>query len=369
MKLILHIGTPKTGSTALQRYFNVNHESLKRVGIHYVSPDPPKTVNAIVDAVCDCPDTVVRGFFNSNVEVALRKGAHTMIVSAENFYGMTVVESLRRRRPWAEGHDRESVLVHRLRRLVPDTIADHQVVCYVRRPDRFAESWYNQHVKGSSLFTGTFEDFLRIVSPILSYGSYLGIWADAFGQKKCTVRVYETVGNVVTDFVRNVLQVDDSRFSRQPHFPNERMSRELLEFKRMRNATLTQRDKDIEYRALPLLERRLTLAEISSYQEFLSPHQRAELLDGLACELETLQSSFGLPPFPRFDLEAAKASWKSYPGLELGRQQELERQYSRITRLLRFRLGRLYLRLGGEPYAASALGGALLDATRQSKCE
>ena len=38
MKLILHIGTHKTGTTALQRFLHSNREPLAVQGIHYATP-------------------------------------------------------------------------------------------------------------------------------------------------------------------------------------------------------------------------------------------------------------------------------------------------------------------------------------------
>ena len=44
MKLILHIGTHKTGSTALQQFLSANPHSLSDRGIHYAVP--PKAIKA-----------------------------------------------------------------------------------------------------------------------------------------------------------------------------------------------------------------------------------------------------------------------------------------------------------------------------------
>ena len=87
-------------------------------------------------------------------------------------------------------------------------------------------------------------------------------------------------------------------------------------------------------------------AEPGYYQAFLSPDHRGELLDELSDEMAALQSSFGLPSFPDFDLEAAKATWRPYPGLAPARRQMLERQYSHINRRVRFRVERFLARSG-----------------------
>ena len=87
MKLILHIGTHKTGSTALQQFLYRNPDSLAKVGIHYAVPPSAWKASFIVHLLRATDPRGIRDFFTSNIEHARRKNAHTIIVSAENFYG------------------------------------------------------------------------------------------------------------------------------------------------------------------------------------------------------------------------------------------------------------------------------------------
>ena len=75
----------------------------------------------------------------------------------------------------------------------------------------------------------------------------------------------------------------------------------------------------------------LCRGEPDSYQDFLSPDDRAELLSRLQPELNGLQASYGVPAFPPFDLESAKGIWSPYPGLGRERRQEIELHYDRIN--------------------------------------
>ena len=94
-------------------------------------------------------------------------------------------------------------------------------------------------------------------------------------------------------------------------------------------------------------EMELRKNEPDSYQDFLSPHERAEFLRLLQPEMEALQASYDVPPFPPFDPESAKANWSPYPGLERQRRQEIELHYDPINRRVAFRFERLTLRSAG----------------------
>jgi hypothetical protein len=342
MKLVLHIGTHKTGSTALQRHLHVNHVLLGKFGIHYAAPNSALMSNAVADALAAGRVEVVREFFDRQVEMANRTGARAVLVSAENFYGMTFVSALRRKRLCSDAIEQERALVRQLDHLIPSSIIDREIVCYVRRPDHFAESWYNQHIKGSSLFDGSFAEFLRIIQPTLSYNSMLRLWADTFGRDKCLVRIYEECsGDICTDFLRNVLEVDEKKCVRESNHANERLSRELVEFKRTKNTSMTHSDKANEYRVFSILEKRLAQPrwEARQYQDFLTPQERADLLNDLTSEMSGLQREYNLRPFPTFDLETAARGWTPYPGLSSARRDELEREYRKIQRSWKLRIG------------------------------
>lgn len=348
MKLILHIGTHKTGSTALQRFLSANPHSLSDLGIHYAAPPRAIKASLLVHLVNINDQRRIRQFLISHIESARRKRAHTLIVSAEGFYAMALVPALCRGQPCADLLDRDHVSINRLHASIPGHVLDTKVVCYFRRPDHFAESWYNQQVKYGSLFAGDFAEFLSLTYPALRYNAYVGRWADVFGKKNCSVRVYENVSSsIIADFAHGVLNISDlSPFVTPRRAVNERMSRDLLEFKRSVNRSAVYEEMSLERRIFQLLDESAGLRETEPdyYQAFLSPDQRGELLAGLSDEMAALQSSFGLPPFPDFDLEAAKVTWRPYPGLAPAHRQVLERQYSHINRRPRFRVERLLAR-------------------------
>jgi hypothetical protein len=265
--------------------------------------------------------------------------------------------------------ERDQRLIASLGSLIPESITACQIVCYFRRPDRYAESLYSQHVKRGISFDGTFDDFLPMIRSALSYNTYIGSWCNVFGMEGCVVRTYESAdGDIVGDFSRHVLDLTlTDAFSRSDAKGNERVGRDLLEYKRLINKTARFSERDIERAILQVIDETMNMrtAEPSYYQEFLPPHRRARLLKLLQPELEALQRSFDIPPFPRFDLDTAMAKWRPYPGLDERRRQEIEVHYHQINRRWRFRLERHALRAASLIRRRVPVTGAALDALKK----
>jgi hypothetical protein len=369
MKLILHIGTPKTGTTAVQRFVRANRQALAAYGLHYATPPHGlEHSNSIANALNTGDSRSVKTFLAKQVKCARRRGAETILVSAENFYAMSVLPSMQRRQTCPNALARERGLVETLRTLIPEEITTSQIVCYFRRPDRYAESLYNQHVK-RGIIDVTVDEFLSVVEPALLYDTCMRLWADVFGQSNCVVRLYDTVRtDAVGDFVANVLGIQDvTQFSHVHNQANERVSRDLLEFKRLKNTTARFGERDIDSTILLLVDEEMGLlrGEPDSYQDFLSPDQRAELLRRVQPELDALQTSYDVPAFPPFDLETAKANWSPYPGLGGVRRQEIELHYGRINGRVAFRLERKAVRSAGLLRKSVPGTGVLLDAFKR----
>jgi hypothetical protein len=344
VRLILHIGTHKTGTTAVQRFLVANRPVLTQHGIHYASPVSTPDSNVVANAVATGDTTSAQAFFQEHIDTARQAGAQTVVVSAENFYSMTVVAAALAGRVPENAASQEPVLVRRLQSALPAEITGTQVVGYFRRPDRLAESLYNQRIKYEN-FDETFDRYLQLVEPMFGYHQIATAWADAFGADNCTFQIYESVtGDVRLAFLRDILGMTDTEsFVLEEARDNERLSRDVLEFKRELNGAMPDDERPLEYRLACLLEQRLNLLrdEPRHYQAFLSPTARAEFVNRWAADTAALQSSFGLPPFPPL---AEAGVWQAYPGLSGERRAELRQEYAQISGQLGFRLERLGLR-------------------------
>jgi hypothetical protein len=330
VRLLLHIGTHKTGTTAIQRFLATNRPALAQHGYYFASAAADGDANVVANAVATGDVEAAREFFRRHVEAAQRADAQAVIVSAENFYAMAVVAAALAGRMPDDALEQEPLLVRRLQSVLPAQLAGPQVVGYFRRPDRLAESLYNQRIKYET-FDEPFERYLQLVGPMFAYHHNASAWTDVFGAENCTFAIYESVsGDVRHAFLRDVLGVADTQsFVEEASRDNERVSRDVLEFKRERNRAIPDSERHFEYRIACLLEERLNLLadEPRHYQEFLSPAARVEFLAGLAAELTAFHSSLGLPEFPPVD---ATTGWQPYPGLSEERRAQLGREHAQI---------------------------------------
>jgi hypothetical protein len=338
VRLVLHIGTPKSGTTSLQEFLQRNRETLATLGVYYAAPKRTVTANAIGNALNRGDNARVRAFFETHARRAGKAGAHTVVVSAERLYGL-----------WHRGQRDEEAFEHQrmrvcaLQELLPAAFEKTEITCYFRRPDRFLESFYNQKVK-SQTYSEDFQEFVVSMKPAVLYARNMQLWADVFGKENCLPRVYDAV---VSDFCETALGLNAAKSAFEAGSrSNERLSRDVLEFKRGRNRELAHGQKFLECEIARELERSVNwLAdEPASYQDFFSPAERAAYLARLEPELIALASAYELPPFPEFDRAAAEACWQPYPGLSAGRRDELEKVYERISRRLGYRVERLAIR-------------------------
>jgi hypothetical protein len=369
MKLIVHIGTHKTGTTALQQFLHVNRRPLAAQGIYYATPQGVPHSNIIANALNSGDNRLVHMFLTNQIQLARQQAADVVLMSAENFYAMSVLASMAERKICENAVERDRHLIATLGSLIPEGVTGCKVVCYFRRPDQYAESLYSQHVKRGVSFAGPFDDFLSIINSALLYHTYIRSWCTVFGIEDCVVRTYEAAdGDIVGDFSRHILDLDLTRsYARRDTKGNQRVGRDLLEYKRLLNKTARFSERDLERAILRVIDETMDLqtAEPSYYQEFMAPYRRSELLKLLEPELDALRASFEIPPFPRFDLDTANATWRPYPGLDERRRQEIELHYDRVNRRWRFRLERLALRSASLLRRRVPFTGVALDALKE----
>ena len=189
-RLILHIGTHKTGSTTIQNYFYFNRLWLRFLGVHY--PLPVKGPLFFVNNHSDLRDTARLEEHPRAPRQHPALGSHDMLlgryVNAIREVGAPV--AILSAEGWSSDLNRYA---HRLKPL--QNRFDVQVVAFMRRPDHWAEAFYRQRVANlSHRETTPFADFVR-QPPMQSYlfdrASHLAWWADAFGAENVTIIPYE----------------------------------------------------------------------------------------------------------------------------------------------------------------------------------
>ena len=223
----MHIGTVKTGSTALQGFLSNASELLERKGFRH-----SKKVSNLSRDAWQGKDGAVAGEARRRVAELLERG--DAIVSYEGFSG----KPFHGRMPTRES-------VESLRGIVGEDIPV-KVVLYLRRQDRLIESSYNNHVK-RRMGTESFAEFAEKadLKRLDWETAVVAPFAECFGRGNMIVRQYESAvasGGIVADFFRGALGVDDEKWLRDASrlggktYSNRSLSPAFLKFLREANA-------------------------------------------------------------------------------------------------------------------------------------
>lgn len=193
MRLLLHIGMPKTGTSTLQEALHTNRRRLRDVGVRYPDPGSRMHGHALLVTPFFDDEGMPREFRGAPARArhrgvrlwdriandASRGDASTMILSTEYLYGLR--------------EDRIESLAALLRSLFDPV----EVVCYVREPASYYVSLTQQVVRGSG----------RIQPPArfrMRTPQCLGRYEAAF-DGRVEVRAFQptslVAGDIVTDFL------------------------------------------------------------------------------------------------------------------------------------------------------------------------
>lgn len=220
MKLILHIGTEKTGTTSLQNFLYENRDELSRQGV-FLSDVIGKTTNReLAFYFQDDPRNFARiknipsaaqaqkyrddfyAQFKSEVTRA-RATHHTMIITSEHFHQNV----------------RSATELRRLKSALSALFDDIMVVCYFREQSELRKSVYSTALAQSE--TQEINDYHRDrTESDYYYNHFLSAsnWAGVFGRDQVKYRIYDRdslVGNdTKSDFLATFFpNVDTGTFS------------------------------------------------------------------------------------------------------------------------------------------------------------
>jgi len=241
MRIIVHIGAEKTGTSSVQQFLTQNREKLKSAGYLYPTAQGYESHMSLPaacqnDAVRDDLrmiyglDSVqkIREFRVALVEQLrgqAREGKYShMVVSSEHCSSRLVspVEVER--------------LAQMLRKISQDVIA----LVYIRRQDEFLCSSYSTDVKSgfSGRMTLPGEELRR---NRYDYHALLRRWASVFGKENVVCRIYEQKrlknGDIVDDFADAAGLPLTGEYSR-PARVNESLDVTALEFLRLFNRSV-----------------------------------------------------------------------------------------------------------------------------------
>lgn len=241
MRVYLHIGVEKTGTSSVQQFLRINRDALKAAGVLF--PRAPGAENHMALAAAAQNDqkrddlriiygldTVpkIRDFRKALAEKlaaeARDAGCETVVLSGEHCSSRLTTPA-------------EVELLWRMLQLLTKDI---RVIVYLRRQDEFFCSTYSTDVKSG--FTGP----MKLPSADLreqryNYHALLQRWSSVVGKTNLICRIYDRAtlkdGDVVADLLQ-LIGMDYGEHYRRPERVNESLDVNALEFLRLFNRTM-----------------------------------------------------------------------------------------------------------------------------------
>jgi hypothetical protein len=194
VQLILHIGTHKTGTSALQKCLRRNEQILADKGIYYARIAGSKNSNRLGRLIANSRRAEVRAFVDRNVDKASTLGADVLVISAESLYAMSIFFHKFDGRQYHDYWKSESEAIEFLHSVLPPDMPTKLTV-FFRRQDHFLESLYRQVVKSHAV-AKPIDEFRLFMSEALDYWRHMEIWSAVFPD--CAVYAYEEVSNNIS---------------------------------------------------------------------------------------------------------------------------------------------------------------------------
>ena len=200
LKLIIHAGTPKTGTTSLQIYLGKNQRKIRGKGILYPhkleklhNPTAPKHQWLEKNLVTTHLEHFLENF--KNIISQVKKDTHTIILSSEGFYNC-----------WWDFPEESKGILCELSKLF-----DTEIWVWFREPLLFIESYYKQCIRNPQIESNpcygkdlSFAEMLDIewFSQHLNYQGFVNECQTLFGKNNVSVFKYE--GDVVQEVIQKL---------------------------------------------------------------------------------------------------------------------------------------------------------------------
>ena len=204
-KLFLHIGSHKTGTTAVQQGLHQNSILLRALGITYVGTGNIAHIHSAIGPLNPARFLPEGYKVLDPADLATRLAAtetETVVASSENFSFF---------------FDKSAITA--LHQALRPHFDDIRIVCYLRRQDRHAVSHHqegakpNRHAEGAlwGHAPNALPDYSTAHDLYLDYNHRLGLWADVFGDRAMTIRIYDRTllkkNDMFSDFL-GILDLD-----------------------------------------------------------------------------------------------------------------------------------------------------------------
>ena len=238
--LLLHIGTPKTGTTALQKFLSENSEELKKQGWDF--PDMLKEwqiqYGERAYKSTQRNGLLLRWSIIKKWSEEKKEKLWQMILKHLQSSNVILSDEV----IW--DYD-PSTTTAEIIRSVKNRYDNIKIVCYLRRQDLYIESYWNQCIK-KKMETRDIDQMI-LEDTTIRYKEKLDEIAEIVGRENIIVRVYEreqfegSREDITSDFCK-VLGIKDTwEGIVLPGIVNERIDAELIEMKRLFNQEYKKR--------------------------------------------------------------------------------------------------------------------------------
>lgn len=200
LKLIIHAGTPKTGTTSLQTYLDKRQRKLRGKGILY-----PHNLEKLPNSTAPKHQWFEKNLVTAHVDFFLENfkniisqvtaDTHTIILSSEGIYNY-----------WWDFPDESKEILAELNKLF-----DIEIWVWFREPIAFIESFYRQCIRNPQIESNvcygkdlSFAEMLEIewFSQHLDYQGFVTECQALFGSD--SVSVFEYEGDVVQEVIQQL---------------------------------------------------------------------------------------------------------------------------------------------------------------------
>jgi len=235
--IYLHIGTHKTGTTAIQNLLYENHKLLETYDVSYL---PDNTIwaghhylgwafrgnTSVLKEYCKFYDYGILNFLEDSIN---KSECSKFILSSENFYMM-------------ENREYAEKFFERFSNF------EIKIIVYLRNQLDFLEAWYYEMVRESyGQMPLDFNTFVDKTKYNLDYYDMLKKWETFVGKDNMIIKSYEKAKknkNLLSDFLK-IFQIDDFEKFSQPKITNERMNDlQLLLIRGINNLSLDSQLRD-----------------------------------------------------------------------------------------------------------------------------
>lgn len=253
MKVFLHIGYYKTGSTALQHFLDINRPALRECGICYPTAGRPANDLGAVGSRLPQLSVLSLGLLESvgahmPAWYSVGKNREPDVYDAAQQWREVCAEIKAADTDLAILSSEEFVRfgevdrAHELVRFVQQQLCDFDVsiVCYLRRPDNYLVSWYNQLIKigiAVQRLRLTVDRFIPTIH--VDFMKALRPWVDVFGQERIIIRNYEPIrsnrNGILHDFIETIGATIELNAFKLDVAANLSIPNALVELKRLSN--------------------------------------------------------------------------------------------------------------------------------------